>query len=169
MPDSSFWSYLSSLWAPPTAVAPTPVVPQAPMPDPWAHVPQQYRDIAREAAEREGIPYGLVMRIMQQESQFKPTAVSRKGARGLMQLTPATAKALGVTDPHDPEQSIRGGTAYLRQLYDRFKNYDQTVAAYNAGPTAVRRAKGVPNFPETQAYVQKVLHPPRAINRRKGR
>lgn len=109
-------------------------------------------------AQRSGLAPDLVRAVIQVESGFNPSAVSPKGAMGLMQLMPATAEALGVSDPFDAEQNIRGGTAYLRRLLDR---YDQDVtlalAAYNAGPGAVDRAgQQVPPYRETQAYVQRI-------------
>jgi len=100
----------------------------------------------------------LVEAIIEVESSFRPDAVSRSGATGLMQLMPATAKDLEVTDRFDPRQNIHGGVKYISQLMKRFDN-DLTlaVAAYNAGPGAVERAKGIPARAETRRYVEKVM------------
>lgn len=108
-------------------------------------------------ARGQGLSPRLVQAVMQVESGYNPKAVSRKGAMGLMQLMPETARELRVGDPFDPEQNIRGGTSYLRQLMGRFGSLELALAAYNAGPTAVTRHAGVPPYPETRNYVRKVL------------
>ncbi len=113
----------------------------------------------RSAAERNGLAPPLLKAVMAAESNFDPAALSGKGAAGLMQLMPDTARDLYVTDAFDPAQNIEGGARYLRTLLDRFGgDLEKGLAAYNAGPEAVRRAGGaVPRIPETQAYVRKVI------------
>ena len=111
--------------------------------------------ISRIAAE-EGVPASLLSALVWSESSYNPEAVSSAGARGLAQLMPSTAASLGV-DIDDPTDNLRGGARYLRQMLDRFGRVDLALAAYNAGPTAVARAGGIPPYPETQQYVTKVL------------
>lgn len=109
-------------------------------------------------ASRRGLEAGLVRAVIQVESAFDPRALSVKGAMGLMQLMPETAREVGVDDPWDPEQNVRGGTLYLRRLLDRFDGQlDLALAGYNAGPGAVERYGGVPPYRETVGYVDKVL------------
>lgn len=99
----------------------------------------------------------LVHAVIKAESNYDPQAVSSKGACGIMQIEPKTARHLGVTDPFNPREAIRGGSSYLRQLLDRFQgNLDLALAAYNAGPTAVTHYGGVPPYPETRNYIKKV-------------
>ncbi len=100
----------------------------------------------------------MLKSVIHAESGFRTGAVSSAGAMGLMQLMPGTANALGVSDPFDTEQNIAGGAHYLRQQLDRFDGQvPLALAAYNAGAGAVLRYQGVPPFPETQAYVSRVL------------
>lgn len=119
----------------------------------------KYKDLAKKIADEEGIDPELFQRLVQQESSWNPYARSSKGATGLAQLMPATAKGLGVTNINDPEQNLRGGAVYLRQMLDRFGDVDKALAAYNAGPGRVERAGGVPNIPETTNYINKIVNP----------
>lgn len=117
----------------------------------------EFADLIRDAAGYNGIDPALVQSVIHVESCFDPQAISRVGAHGLMQLMPATAADLGVTDRFDPAQNIHGGTRYLAAMLNRFEgNLDLALAAYNAGPGAVERHGGVPPFPETQTYIQRV-------------
>ncbi len=118
-----------------------------------------YDEHIQAAAERYGLAPPLLKAVMAVESNFDPAAISVKGATGLMQLMPATAREMYVADLYDPAQNIEGGARYLRVLQDRFGgDLEAVLAAYNAGPEAVRRSGGaVPNIPETRAYVRKVL------------
>src|SRR6266567_1309265 len=111
------------------------------------------------SAEEYGLAPPLLRAVMAVESNFNPGAVSEKGATGLMQLMPDTARDMLVEDLLDPGQNIDGGARYLRHLQNQFGNdLEKVLAAYNAGPEAVRRSGGaVPPFRETQAYVKKVL------------
>ncbi len=121
--------------------------------------PDEHLDtLVVEHATREAVRPELVRAVIQVESGFNPRALSPKGAMGLMQPMPATARDLGVDNPWDPAQNIRGGTTYLRQLLNRFDNDERlALAAYNAGPGAVDRyGRDVPPYRETQAYVKKV-------------
>jgi soluble lytic murein transglycosylase-like protein len=118
-----------------------------------------YEEHIQLAAERYGIAPPLLKAVMAAESNFDPRAVSHKGASGLMQLMPATARDMYVIDIFDPAQNIEGGARYLRHLHDRFGgDLEKVLAAYNAGPEAVLRAGGaIPPIAETQAYVRKVI------------
>lgn len=129
----------------------------------WLRVPQTARgsrwgqDI-KEVAEQYGVDPALVQAVIGVESAFNPWAVSRKGAQGLMQLMPRTASALGVRDSFNPRENIEGGVRHLRYLLDRYPgNVPLALAAYNAGEGAVDAYGGIPPYPETQQYVQKVL------------
>lgn len=115
-----------------------------------------YRQAARDAARKYGIDPEMFLRLIQQESSFRPDVVSPKGAVGLGQLMPATAKELGV-DPTDPMQNLEGSAKYLSQQLKRFGSPELALAAYNAGPTRVAKLGRVPNIAETQNYVKKIL------------
>jgi soluble lytic murein transglycosylase-like protein len=122
-----------------------------------ANAANAYDDLIRQHADRHGISADLVRAVIQAESGFNRWAVSPKGAMGLMQLMPATARELGVRDPFHPGENIRGGVTYLAQLLNRF-NQDVTLAlaAYNAGAERVQRYNGVPPYRETRDYVRKI-------------
>lgn len=112
----------------------------------------------QDASRRYGVPVRLVSAVIRAESGFNPRAVSRKGARGLMQLMPTTASMLGVRNAFDPRQNIEGGVRHLRGLIDRFPHsLPLAIAAYNAGERAVAQYGGIPPYPETQDYVTKVM------------
>jgi soluble lytic murein transglycosylase-like protein len=118
----------------------------------------ELRRLASEAARRHGLDPELVMAVAGVESAFVPAAVSPKGAQGLMQLMPGTARDLGVADPFDPAANLDGGTRYLRDLLAQYDgDLSKALAAYNAGPGAVARHQGVPPYKETRDYVKKVL------------
>ena len=116
------------------------------------------RALAIASARRHGLDPNLVLAVIGVESGFQPDAVSHKGAQGLMQLMPATARELGVTDALDPAQNLDGGTRYLRMLVAQYGgDLGKALAAYNAGPGAVKRYGGVPPYRETLHYIDKVL------------
>jgi soluble lytic murein transglycosylase-like protein len=117
-----------------------------------------YEQLIDSAAQRYGIDPAILKGLVKQESGFNPNAGSPAGAQGLTQLMPGTAAALGVTNVHDPAQSIDGGARYLKQQLDRFGgDYSKALAAYNAGPGAVQRYGGIPPYAETQNYVKSIL------------
>jgi soluble lytic murein transglycosylase-like protein len=123
---------------------------------PAAHYASVLAAIDR-AADRRQLSARLIEAVAWQESRLRQEAVSKKGALGVMQLEPSTAASLGV-DPRDARQNVEGGAAYLARLLDQYDgDIELTLAAYNAGPEAVRRWGGVPPFPETRAYVAAVL------------
>ena len=118
----------------------------------------RYVEPIRRLSWQHALDPALVAAVVRVESDFRPRAVSPKGAQGLMQLMPATARAHDVDDPFDPEQNLAGGTAYLSWLLGRYQgDLQRTLAAYNAGPGAVDRARGIPPYRETRRYVSKVL------------
>ena len=113
--------------------------------------------IVREAADRHNVDPALVRAVIETESNWNPSAVSRKGAVGLMQLMPTTAQRFGASDFYTPQQNVEAGVTYLKTLLERYNgNLDLALAAYNAGEGAVDRAHGIPRFRETRDYVQKV-------------
>ncbi len=121
-------------------------------------VSNHYDMYIAEAASRHGISFSLIKAVIKAESDFDPYAVSRTGARGLMQIMPETAKDLGIIDPFDPRENIFGGTRYLKMLLAQFQgDLPLTLAAYNAGPERVRVLKCVPPFEETQSFVRRVM------------
>lgn len=121
-------------------------------------LPQRYLEIILEVAREHGMPAALIAAIAATESGFDPNAKSPKGAGGLMQLMPGTARRFNVRDRFSAKESLRGGAAYLRWLNLRFdSDLSKVLAAYNAGEQAVERAGGIPPYAETQAYVPRVL------------
>ncbi|PZQ49253.1 MAG: lytic transglycosylase [Rhodovulum sulfidophilum] len=118
--------------------------------------PGAFEQMARAAARKHNVPEDLFLRLVHQESRFRPTAKSTKGAIGLAQLMPGTAQLLGV-NPHNPKENLEGGARYLSQQYRKFGDWRLALAAYNAGPGAVEKYKGVPPYAETQQYVKKIL------------
>lgn len=119
--------------------------------------PEIWQGIILRASERYGLDPKLVEAVIRVESNFDAVAESPRGAQGLMQLMPETQVWLGVTDPFDPEANVTAGSDYLRRQLDRFGSLELALAAYNAGPGNVERYGGIPPFPETQAYVARVL------------
>jgi soluble lytic murein transglycosylase-like protein len=116
-----------------------------------------YEDLIQEAALAHGLSPDLIRAVMRTESAFNPFVVSPVGAQGLMQLMPALAEEMGVTDPFDPRQNVMAGAKYLRQLLDQHKgNIALTLASYNAGPGNVARYRGIPPFKETRKYVKTI-------------
>lgn len=115
-----------------------------------------FLDLARDAARQHGVPEDLFLRLVQQESGWRANALSHKGAIGLAQLMPATARRLGV-DPHDPAQNLEGGARYLARQFREFGSWRLALAAYNAGPEAVRKYDGVPPYKETTNYVRVIF------------
>ena len=121
------------------------------------HYPLMYADSIRRISAEYNLSPSLIASVIMNESSFRPTVQSSVGARGLMQLMPDTAASLGV-NPYDKQQNIEGGAKYLRQMLDSFGgDVKKAVAAYNAGPNAVKKYGGIPPYPETQSYVDKVL------------
>ena len=114
-----------------------------------------YLKMARDAARRHRVPEDLFLRLVQQESGWNVKALSHKGAIGLAQLMPGTARRLGV-DPNDPAQNLDGGARYLRRQFDRFRSWRLALAAYNAGPGAVEKHGDVPPYRETRDYVLRI-------------
>lgn len=116
----------------------------------------RYLPDARAAARRYGIPEDLFLRLVRQESGWNPNARSNKGAMGLAQLMPGTARYLGV-DPNDPVQNLNGGAKYLAEQYRKFGSWRLALAAYNAGPGAVEKHGGIPPYRETRNYVRIIM------------
>ncbi len=127
--------------------------------EPRSSAPQYvgYDGLILLTALEHGVSPALVKAVIAAESLFDTDAVSRKGAQGLMQLMPTTALALGVEDPFSADQNVRGGVRYQREMLDRYGDMGRALAAYNAGPSAVDRYRGIPPYPETRAYVQRVM------------
>jgi len=119
---------------------------------------KEYDGIIRQASKRFKVDPNLIKAVIKAESDFNHRAISKKGARGLMQLMPQTADEMAVDNPFNPEENIFGGTRYLSILLERFKNNTQmALAAYNAGPEAVEDHRGIPPYHETRTFVKRVL------------
>ncbi|HTX60438.1 MAG TPA: lytic transglycosylase domain-containing protein [Verrucomicrobiae bacterium] len=125
---------------------------------PHALDPDQIDGLVGNASRDEGVPRGLIRAVLMAESAGDPSAISTAGAQGLMQLMPGTAASCGVANPFDPTENVECGSSYLHSLLRRYhNNVTLAVAAYNAGPGAVDRYHGVPPYPETRAYVARVI------------
>jgi len=119
---------------------------------------RKYDHMIRMLCSEHAMDFALVKAVIKAESAFNPQAISRKGAQGLMQLMPDTARSLQVVDPFNPYDNLQGGVRYLRRMLDTFEgNVTLALAAYNAGPSAVRSSNAVPPYPETRMYVKRVL------------
>ena len=137
---------------------------QAPASKPIQYTSKNIHDLVTRYARLYGVHESLIYAVIKAESNFDPKAVSRAGARGLMQLMPGTAAEMGVTQIFDPAQNIAGGTQYLMKMLALFNGDKKlALAAYNAGPENVKKHKGVPPFKETQRYVKKVLEYEKSI------
>lgn len=121
-------------------------------------VPESLDEIFSEASKKYGVSEKLLKAVAKAESNFKPSATSKKGAAGIMQLMPATARALGVADPYDARSNIMGGAKYLKEKLNQYNgNVELTLAAYNAGSGNVSKYGGIPPFKETEEYVKKIM------------
>jgi soluble lytic murein transglycosylase-like protein len=119
---------------------------------------RKYDHIIRMLCREHQMDFSLVKAVIKAESAFNPRAVSKKGAQGLMQLMPDTARELRVDDPFDPYDNLQGGVRYLRRMLNTFDgNISLALAAYNAGPGAVQNSRAIPPYPETRMYVRRVL------------
>lgn len=133
-----------------------PAVEEAPHCEPLPE--EKIAPIIETAAKNQKLPAKLLRSVAAQESGFRACAVSKKGAKGLMQLMPATAEELDVEDPFEPAENLEAGAKYLRQLLDKYAgDVAMALAAYNAGPGAVEEAKGVPAIQETRDYVKEIM------------
>lgn len=114
--------------------------------------------IIKVNSEKYGVDYSLIAAVIKVESNFNARSISKKGAKGLMQLMPATYRQYGVSNPFDPVQNVRAGTSFLKDMIDQFKRIDMALAAYNAGPGAIQKYKRIPPYDETRKYVKSVLY-----------
>jgi len=138
--------------------APPPPAPPAAASDAWTVLAGPYAESIRRAARAHGLDPALLAAVAAVESGFDPHAVSHKGAQGLLQLMPATARRFGVQDSFDPEQNVEGGAKYLGWLLKRFSgDLELALAGYNAGEGTVDRYRGIPPYAETEQYVDRVL------------
>jgi soluble lytic murein transglycosylase-like protein len=157
LPASAVMAFEKEDYVPPAPVSPTPA-PQAALPNLTPSLTP--RELVTQAAERAGLPPAIVHSIARAESGYREDAVSPKGAIGIMQLMPSTAADLNA-NPRDPAQNADAGARYLRDLLEKYENdphqVSKAVAAYNAGPAAVDKYHGVPPYPETVQYVNRVL------------
>ncbi|UCD91426.1 MAG: lytic transglycosylase domain-containing protein [Desulfobacterales bacterium] len=118
----------------------------------------RYDDLITKASNKYGVSFSLLKALIKTESDFDPWAVSKVGAKGLMQIMPENLKRLNINDPFDPRENIMGGTLYLKQLIKRFNGkLSLALAAYNAGPKMVENYQRIPPFPETEDFVKKVM------------
>ncbi|MCD6486073.1 MAG: lytic transglycosylase domain-containing protein [Syntrophobacterales bacterium] len=118
----------------------------------------RYDKHIKEASRMHGVSFPLLKAIMKVESDFNPKAISKRGAKGLMQIMPSNFKTLGISDPFNPRENIMGGALYFRQMLNRFNGkVHLALAAYNAGPDSVDRSGGIPPIRETENYVNKVM------------
>ncbi|HOO90458.1 MAG TPA: lytic transglycosylase domain-containing protein [Syntrophales bacterium] len=141
-----------------SSVVPQPQEPTLPQPAVPEKTEPSFHSIIQEASDIYRVDPELIRAIIMAESSNNPKAISRKGARGLMQLMPATAKSLGVKDIFDPKHNIHGGVKYFRQLLDRFDgDIRLALAAYNAGSSKVRQYHGIPPFETTRYYIKRVF------------
>ncbi len=123
-----------------------------------SYTTNQYDHLITGASKRQGVSFSLLKALIKTESDFNPEAVSRAGAKGLMQIMPANLTALKIKDPFDPRENIMGGAWYLKKLIRRFNGeLPLALAAYNAGPSVVERYQGIPPIKETEEFVEKVL------------
>lgn len=148
------WDAIAGFVPPP----PIPVVPAGQAEPAWRDSAGVFAELIGDAARRHAVDPALLTAMVHVESAFDPRAVSPKGAQGLLQLMPATSDRFGVQDPFDARQNVEGGAAYLSWLIDRFDGeIELALAGYNAGEGNVDRHRGIPPYPETVAYVQRVL------------
>lgn len=156
-PRPGLQSRVSEVYEPPTAIRR--IIPSgAPSGSaPAGLTGTPYADLFSSASSKYGVDARLLAAVARQESGFNARAVSGAGAQGLMQLMPATARSLGVTNPFDPAQAIDGAARLLKGLEQQFGRTDLALAAYNAGPGAVQRYGGIPPYPETQNYVRSIM------------
>ena len=128
----------------------------------------QIKKILKRYCQIYNVDYYLAYSILKVESNFNPNAISKKGAKGLMQIVPVTQRELKIFSPFDPEENIEGGVRYIRKLMDKFGRIELVIAAYNAGPNAVIKYNGIPPYRETKNYVRKVLKLYKRLKKKKN-